>query len=141
VESLAGDRPFQECFARSQRVMLETRRVPVLSIDCLLHTKIASADATDVDAANTQLEAVERRATELCAVKKRRIWIAPSLRLGRRLYAAAERHGSSGQFRRPLPAKKEPSPGGDRVQRLLSRTGGKLEHVRVNHRGTHVAVT
>lgn len=72
LTSVAGDPPFDVAYARAQRLMLDGRRIPVVTMADLLEIKEASAKKMEQDAANQALMDAERTLAASTGVKERR---------------------------------------------------------------------
>lgn len=72
LTSVAGDPPFEVAFARAERLMLDGRRIPVVTIADLLAIKEASAKIMEQDAADPDLMEAERAQAAATGAKERR---------------------------------------------------------------------
>ena len=72
LTSVAGDLPFDVAYARSQRLMLDGRRVPVVTMADLLAIKEASAKKMEQDAADQAFIDAERTLAASTGAKERR---------------------------------------------------------------------
>ena len=72
LTSVAGDPPFEVAFARAERLMLDGRRIPVVTIADLLAIKEASAEKMEQDAADPALTEAERTQAAATGAKERR---------------------------------------------------------------------
>lgn len=72
LTSVAGDPPFEVAFARAERLMLDGRRMPVVTIADLLAIKEASAEKMEQDAADPALMEAEQTQAVATGAKERR---------------------------------------------------------------------
>lgn len=72
LTSVAGDPEFDDTVTRSQRLMLETRRVPVVGVADLIAIKEASATKMESEAADPTLAEADRAQAAATAEKERR---------------------------------------------------------------------
>lgn len=72
LTSVAGDPPFDAAFARAERLLLDGRRIPVVTIVDLLAIKEASAGKMDQDANAPTLSDAERFQAAATGAKERR---------------------------------------------------------------------
>lgn len=72
LTSVAGDPDFDDTITRCQRLMLETRRVPVVGIADLINIKEAAAAKMESEAADPALADADRVQAAATAVKERR---------------------------------------------------------------------
>lgn len=71
LTSVAGDPPFEDAYARRERLMLDGRRLPVISVADLIEIKTASAEQMESDAANLTLTEEIRKQSAFTAVRER----------------------------------------------------------------------
>lgn len=72
LTSVAGDPEFDDTATRCQRLMLETRRVPVVGVADLIAIKEASATTMESEAADPALAEADRAQAAATAAKERR---------------------------------------------------------------------
>ena len=72
LTSVAGDPEFSDSFTRCQRLMLDTRRVPVVGVADLIKLKDASATKMESEADDPALEVADRVQAAATAAKERR---------------------------------------------------------------------
>lgn len=82
LTSVAGDPGFDDTALRCQRLMLETRRVPVVGIADLIAIKEASAIKMEVESADINLTEADRARAAATAGKERRDVICLQVFLG-----------------------------------------------------------
>jgi hypothetical protein len=71
LTSVAGDPSFDEAISRCQRIMLDTRRVPVIGVNDLVDIKKASAVQMELEAADSTLTDADRAQAAGTAAKER----------------------------------------------------------------------
>jgi hypothetical protein len=72
LTSVAGDPSFNDAVTRCQRLMLDTRRVPVIGVADLIEIKAASALQMESEAADPALTEADRAQAAGTAAKERR---------------------------------------------------------------------
>ena len=72
LTSVEGDPSFDDAFLRRSRLMLDTRRVPVIGVIDLVTVKEAVAKRMELEAIDLRLSEAERSQAEVTAQKERR---------------------------------------------------------------------